>query len=90
MTTTARAHYGDFADEAAYLQVRCGVDGGGLGALVAAATSASSELAATAAQLFEDSNLHKLLVSLCMPEAFGPSCAGREVRAGEAAVHAPG
>lgn len=90
MTAAARAHYGDFADEAAYLQVRYGVDGDGLGALVAAATSTAGELAATAVQLFEDSNLHKLLISLRTPRAFGPSCAGREVRAGEAAVHALG
>jgi hypothetical protein len=61
MTPAARAHYGDFDDEVAYLTRGGGVGGRGLDALAEALTGPCPGKAAIARQLFEDSNLHKLL-----------------------------
>jgi hypothetical protein len=61
MTPAARAHHGDFDDEVAYLTLEYGADGRGLDALAEALTGPCPRKAAMARQLFEDSNLDKLL-----------------------------
>lgn len=62
MTAAACAHYGDFGDEAAYLRLRFGMAGEGLDALVQAIAARTGEASVMGGQLFEDSNLHKLLL----------------------------
>lgn len=63
MTPAAQAHYDQFDDEAAYLKLKFSVRNTGLRALAEAFVS-RGERRTTAIQLFEDSNLHKLLIRL--------------------------
>jgi hypothetical protein len=61
MTQTARAHYADFTDEAAYLRHVHAVPGRGLEAIKAALAADDDSARQTAIELWEDSNLDKLL-----------------------------
>lgn len=72
MTPPDRAHYGHFADEAAYLQLTHATTTTGLAALTEALTTPDPVAAATALHLFEDSNLHKLLTRLARGSTAGP------------------
>ena len=67
MTATARAHYADFADEAAYLREVHGVPGRGLDTIKTALAADDDSLRQTAVGLWEDSNLDKLLRLLAGP-----------------------
>jgi hypothetical protein len=64
MTPAAEAHYGHFGDEAAYLRMKYGITSNGVHALVEALAQPGTDASSTALGLFEDSNLHKLLVRL--------------------------
>lgn len=64
MRPTAAAHYGDFTDEAAFLAFSHDVTGAGLQAVAAALVSHDPRVRSCAMRLFEDSNLHKLLIRL--------------------------
>jgi len=63
MTPAARAHYGCFDDEAAFLRLRHAIHAPGLHALAEALDHPAPQPRETAARLFEDSNLHKLLTT---------------------------
>jgi hypothetical protein len=87
MTPAARAHYGDFTDETAFLHLKHGIGGAqdSLAALLTALTAPSS--AALAADLFEHSNLQKLLHLLnttdrCPGKQFEPPSQARGAREG--------
>jgi hypothetical protein len=61
MTGPARAHYADFADEAAYLRQVHAMPGRGLGTIKTALGADDDGVRQTAMALWEDSNLDKLL-----------------------------
>jgi hypothetical protein len=67
MTATARAHYADFTDEAAYLRQIHAVPGRGLDTIKTALGADDDSLRQTAVGLWEDSNLDKLLRLLAGP-----------------------
>lgn len=65
LTPPARAHYSRFDDEAAYLRLKLGIQSSGLHAVIAALTTQTAK-SQIAVQLFEDSNLHKLITHLTL------------------------